>query len=198
MRQQARGNTKNARSRLTPRASRLLSVVSHSAAQTRRWGTKLGRLLRGGEIVGLIGELGAGKTCFVRGIAEGLEVGKEAWVRSPTFTLINEYDGRLPLFHIDLFRIAGESELGELDLPGYLFAEGVSVIEWFNHLPEGEVREWLLVNFNYVNRSTRKLTFTPYGDRHEEIIKGLRHSSRASKHPGFQAGGLGGEKARRP
>jgi len=72
-------------------------VVSRSARQTLNLGRKLGKLAQGGEIIGLIGELGAGKTCFVRGVADGADVGKEAWVRSPTFTLINEYQGRLPV-----------------------------------------------------------------------------------------------------
>lgn len=179
MRQQARGNTKNARSRLTPHASRLLSVVTRSAAQTRRWGTKLGRLLKGGEIVGLIGELGAGKTCFVRGMAEGLEVGQEAWIRSPTFTLINEYDGRLPLFHIDLFRLTSEGDFGELDLRDYLFSEGVSVIEWFDHLPEGEVGECLQIHFHHVGGSQRKLIFTAHGERYEEIVQALGTKQKA-------------------
>src|SRR5881628_881333 len=99
-------------SRLAPHASRL-AVVTRSAVQTRNWGKRLGKLISGGEIIGLTGELGSGKTCFVRGIAEGLDVGKEAWIRSPTFTLINEYDGRLPLYHIDLYSIGGAQELDE-------------------------------------------------------------------------------------
>jgi tRNA threonylcarbamoyladenosine biosynthesis protein TsaE len=80
----------------------LCTVVSKSARQTMSWGKKLGKLIQGGEIIGLVGELGAGKTCFVRGFAEGIGVGKDAWVRSPTFTLINEYNGRLPVYHIGL------------------------------------------------------------------------------------------------
>jgi tRNA threonylcarbamoyladenosine biosynthesis protein TsaE len=62
------------------------AVISPSAEHTRNWGIRLGKLLRGGEIIGLVGELGAGKTCFVRGLAEGLEVSQKAWIRSPTFT----------------------------------------------------------------------------------------------------------------
>src|SRR4051812_33243180 len=110
------------------------TVVSRSAAATRVLGKKLGRLLKGGEIIGLTGELGSGKTCFVRGVAEGVGVGKEAWVRSPTFTLINEYDGRLPVYHIDLYRISVAQELEELNLREYLYSDGVSLIEWFENM----------------------------------------------------------------
>ncbi|MBI2986065.1 MAG: tRNA (adenosine(37)-N6)-threonylcarbamoyltransferase complex ATPase subunit type 1 TsaE [Deltaproteobacteria bacterium] len=180
MRQQARGNRKNARSRLTPHASRPLSVVTRSAAQTRRWGRKLGRLLKGGGIVGLSGELGSGKTCFVRGMAGGLEVGKEAWIRSPSFTLINEYHGRLPFYHIDLYRVEDRRALEELNLRDYLFSDGVSVIEWFEHLPAGEVEEYLHVAFAHANGNRRTLTFTPYGEHYEEIIKQLGDFQRSA------------------
>ncbi len=88
----------------------------------------MGRLLGGGEIIGLTGELGSGKTCFVKGLAQGVDVDKGAWVRSPTFTLINEYDGRVPLFHVDLYRISSMREMEELSLRELLYSEGVSVI----------------------------------------------------------------------
>jgi len=155
-------------------AMKSLSAASQSEAQTRDWGRRLGRLLQGGEIIGLTGELGSGKTCFVRGLAEGLEVDEKAWVRSPSFTLINEYDGRLPLFHIDLFRIAGAREMEELNLRDYLFATGVSVVEWFERLPAEEVEEYLHIAFAYADGSKRRLKFTAHGDRYEKIIKGLK------------------------
>jgi tRNA threonylcarbamoyladenosine biosynthesis protein TsaE len=133
----------------------------------------LGRLLTGGEIIGLTGELGSGKTCFARGVAEGLDVGKEAWIRSPTFTLINEYDGRLAMYHIDLYRIGNARELEELNLREYLFSGGVSVVEWFEHLPPREVDEWLQVSFEHDKANQRSLTFTAHGRQYEEIVKTL-------------------------
>lgn len=117
--------------------------------------------------------MGGGKTCFVRGMAEGLEVGKEAWIRSPSFTLINEYHGRLPLYHIDLYRVENRRELEELNLLDYLFSDGVSAVEWFEHLPAGEVQEYLHVAFTHANGNRRKLTFTAYGKRYEKMLDGL-------------------------
>ena len=149
-------------------------VLSRSAAQTRSWGRKLGKLLRGGEIVGLTGELGSGKTCFVRGVAEGLGVGKEAWVRSPTFTLINEYDGRLPLYHIDLYRIGGAKELEELNLRDYLYSDGAAVVEWFEHLPKEEVDEYLGIDFEHGGGNKRKLMFAAHGRQYERIVDRLK------------------------
>ena len=165
---------KHEHERRTRTTTGAFSVVTRSSLQTHNWGRKLGRLLAGGEIIGLSGELGSGKSCFVRGMAEGLEVGKEAWIRSPTFTLINEHQGRLPLYHIDLYRVESRREMEELNLPDYLFSDGVSVIEWFEHLPAGEVEEHLRVAFAHANGNKRKLTFTAHGKRYDKIIAGLR------------------------
>ena len=150
------------------------AVISRSAEHTRSLGIRLGRLLQGGEIIGLVGELGAGKTCFVRGLTEGLEVSRDTWIRSPTFTLVNEYQGRLPIYHIDLYRIESTGELQELNLREYLYSNGVSLIEWFEYLPAGEVEDHLEVELAYGEGSKRQLTFLPHGARYEDLIKALQ------------------------
>ncbi len=149
------------------------SVLSRSVRQTQSLGARLGKLLTGGEIIGLIGELGAGKTCFVRGMAEGLEVGPKAWIRSPTFTLINEYHGRLPVYHIDLYRVASCDQLESLNLREYLYSDGVSLVEWFEHLPAGEVDEYMEVKLAYANGSRREITFSTHGARYAAIVEAL-------------------------
>ena len=149
-------------------------VLSRSYTQTQAWGRRVGRLLGGREIIGLTGELGSGKTCFVRGLARGLEVGKEAWVRSPTFSLINEYDGRLPLYHIDLYRLADVDEIEELNLREVLFSDGVSVIEWVERLPLAEIDEHLQIVFSYGSGAQRQLDFMAFGSHYEKIINQLK------------------------
>ena len=151
-------------------------VLSRSSAQTQSWGRKLGKLLGGGEIIGLTGELGSGKTCFVRGLAQGVDVNKGAWVRSPTFTLINEYEGRVPLFHVDLYRLSSVTEMEELSLREYFFSDGVSVIEWFERLPEDEVDEYLQIQFDHEEGNKRRLTFTTHGSRYEAMVGKLQKS----------------------
>jgi tRNA threonylcarbamoyladenosine biosynthesis protein TsaE len=151
-------------------------VLTRSPRQTMNWGAKLGKLLQGGEIIALIGELGTGKTCFVRGVTRGLEVRSDAWIRSPTFTLINEYHGRLPVYHIDLYRVETRSQLEGLNLRECLYSDGVSLIEWFDHLPAGEADEYLELRIAYANGAKRELNFTAHGERYERIIDGLRES----------------------
>jgi tRNA threonylcarbamoyladenosine biosynthesis protein TsaE len=150
------------------------SVLTGSPRQTMSWGTRLGKILEGGEIIALIGELGAGKTCFVRGVTKSLEVGKDSWIRSPSFTLINEYHGRLPVYHIDLYRIETRAQLEGLNLREYLYSDGVSLIEWFENLPAEEVDEYLELRIAYTDGNRRQLTFSPHGERYEEIIESLR------------------------
>jgi tRNA threonylcarbamoyladenosine biosynthesis protein TsaE len=155
------------------------SVVSLSPRQTRSWGVKLGKLLKGSEIIGLIGELGTGKTCLVRGMAEGLDVERDAWIRSPTFTLINEYQGRVPVYHVDLYRVESRDEMEGLNLREYFYSDGVSLVEWFEHLPGGEVEEYLEVKLEYTDGDKRRLTFTPHGEWYERLLTDLKGSRTA-------------------
>ena len=155
-------------------------VSSNSSRKTMSWGRKLGTLAQGGEIIGLVGELGTGKTTFTRGFAAGAGVGKDAWVRSPTFTLINEYHGRLPIYHIDLYRIGKAEEIDALNLREYLYSTGVSLIEWFEYLPAGEVDEYLKIEMTHAGRTERELTFVAHGERYEEILEKLRDRFSAS------------------
>jgi tRNA threonylcarbamoyladenosine biosynthesis protein TsaE len=150
------------------------SIVSRSEKQTKNLGKKLAQLLEGGEIIGLNGELGAGKTCFVRGVAEGLGVGHSTWIRSPTFTLINEYHGRLPVYHIDLYRVSDHTQQEDLNLREYLYGDGVSLVEWFEYLPANEGEEFLEVSFAHGEANLRSLTFAAHGERYERILCSLK------------------------
>jgi tRNA threonylcarbamoyladenosine biosynthesis protein TsaE len=153
------------------------TVMARSSRKTMSLGEKLGELVQGGEIIGLVGELGAGKTCFVRGFAAGAKVGKDAWVRSPTFTLINEYQGRLPVYHIDLYRVGKHEELGALNLREYLYSYGVSLIEWFEYLPVEEVDDYLEVKIVHAGGRKRVITFVAHGARYERLLEALKKKS---------------------
>lgn len=122
----------------------MASITSHNPADTFAAGCTLAPTLRIGDVLALCGDLGAGKTQFVKGLAEGLEIKSE--VTSPTFTLIHEYGGGLlPLFHIDLYRLETPGEALQLGLDEYLSPSGVTVIEWADKFPEllPEAARWI-------------------------------------------------------
>ena len=147
-------------------------VRTASADETKAWGERLACLLFPGSVIGLEGELGVGKTCFVKGLATGLGIDEDE-VYSPTFTLIAEhYRGKVPLYHIDLYRLEG-AEIEELGLDEYLFGQGVAAIEWFRFLPAGTVDAYLLVSLTFVNEEERVLTLTPRGERYEQVVQSL-------------------------
>jgi tRNA threonylcarbamoyladenosine biosynthesis protein TsaE len=102
--------------------------VSRAPAETEAAGEALGRTLGPGDVVALTGELGAGKTCFIQGMVRGLGVTTPA--TSPTFVLVNEYRGRLPVHHVDAYRTTGAVELADIGLEELMGGEGVTVIEW--------------------------------------------------------------------
>ncbi len=147
-------------------------IHTASAAETKAWGARLARLLFPGAVIGLEGELGAGKTCFVKGLATGLGINEEE-IYSPTFTLIAEhYRGRIPLYHIDLYRLEGAG-IEELGVDEYLFGYGVSAIEWFRFLPVGTVAEYLLVSLVFVNEAGRILRLAAWGEKYERVLETL-------------------------
>ena len=102
--------------------------VSESPEKTQGIGIKLGSLARAGDVFLLVGSLGVGKTCLAQGIAWGL--GIKEYASSPSFVIVKEYQGRLPLYHIDLYRLDEIDEIAELGLDEYLYGEGVCVVEW--------------------------------------------------------------------
>lgn len=122
-------------------AGSFFRVVSNSEQDTYNWGKRLADFLKPGDVIALYGELGSGKTVFIQGICAGLEV--HDYVTSPSFTLIQEYQGRMPVFHFDFYRLTSEREVEELDIHSYWESEGVSLIEWADRgesfLPKGSI-----------------------------------------------------------
>jgi tRNA threonylcarbamoyladenosine biosynthesis protein TsaE len=148
-------------------------LQTKSASETIRIGRSIGSRLRSGDVVALVGELGAGKTQFIKGLAAGLGVGKPAYVSSPSFTLINEYPGGIPLYHIDLFRLGGEKEAEDLGLEDYFQGGGITVIEWADKIPSLLPEEMLLIHIAYTGKTTRTLEIIGKGKRYEDLVKEL-------------------------
>jgi tRNA threonylcarbamoyladenosine biosynthesis protein TsaE len=123
--------------------------VLRDAIQTRRVARALGEVVDRGRVLALTGPLGAGKTTFVQGLAEGLEVSPNDYVRSPTFALIHEHAARIPLYHIDLYRIEDYDALENLGLDEYLEAKGVCAVEWFDKFRGDWPPETIEINIDY-------------------------------------------------
>ncbi len=149
----------------------VLTLRSSSARETKAWGRRLASLLTGGEVLGFSGELGAGKTCFIKGLARGLHLQEER-ILSPTFTMIQEHQGRLPLYHIDLYRL-DETDLDELGLRDYLFSSGVAAVEWFERLREADDLNCLQIRISYDGANCRKIELTASDDRYAALLQRL-------------------------
>ncbi|MCA1797627.1 MAG: tRNA (adenosine(37)-N6)-threonylcarbamoyltransferase complex ATPase subunit type 1 TsaE [Geobacteraceae bacterium] len=116
----------------------LFTYTSNSEEDTRRFGAELGHMLEPGTLVLLRGELGAGKTCLSGAVAKGAGVSPDTAVTSPTYTLMQEYRGRCPIYHFDLYRLSDPDELHELGFDEFLHGAGIALVEWPERYPELE------------------------------------------------------------
>jgi tRNA threonylcarbamoyladenosine biosynthesis protein TsaE len=145
----------------------IATLESLSPAETRRLGRRLAALLQPGDVLLLQGELGAGKTCFAQGIGAGLRV-KEA-VKSSSFVLVNEYSGRLHVYHADLFRLEDPQEVFELGLEENA-ADGLLLVEWPDRAPQEMPPDHLLVRFETTGDKSRRISFEAHGERYERLL----------------------------
>jgi tRNA threonylcarbamoyladenosine biosynthesis protein TsaE len=147
-------------------------VFSNSPAATSDLGRKIGERLERGSIIALIGELGCGKTLFTRGICRGLEVPLRL-VNSPTFILVNEYRGRLPVFHLDLYRLGGEADVVEMGIMDYLARaeSGAMIIEWAEKILTLLPADLLKVEFRVISARERILEFATTHQKYESLFK---------------------------
>jgi tRNA threonylcarbamoyladenosine biosynthesis protein TsaE len=148
-------------------------IISHSPAETIAIGCGLGKLLQPGDVLCLAGGLGAGKTCLARGIAIGLGA-DEARVSSPTFVLAQEYRGRIPMYHLDLYRLTSAEEVEEAGLDEYVGGDGVAVIEWPDVYSPLLNMDRLTVEIRTTAAFERELVLTPQGDRYRSILEEMR------------------------
>ena len=158
-------------------------LSSDSPDQTYTWGRALGMLLNRGDVVALVGELGAGKTTLTQGIIRGLGVAEDYYIGSPTFTLINEYEGRVPVYHLDFYRIESPSEVVHLGLEEYLDGDGVAIIEWADKIEALLPEEHMMVQLAYVDYHVRTLDIMSTGPRYEIVVAELARTVSAVTGP---------------
>lgn len=142
-------------------------IVTYSTEETDSIAFKIGELVSKNMVITLEGDLGAGKTTFSKGLARGLGVTKN--VNSPTFTIIKEYKGRLPLYHMDVYRI--EDEFEDLGFHEYFEGNGVTIVEWAHLIQDQLPTELLAIQILYQNEHERKIIFNPKGEKYVELCK---------------------------
>ncbi len=145
-------------------------IQSKSASETVRLGKSIGSRLLPGDVVALVGELGTGKTQFIKGLAAGAGIRNPTYISSPSFTLINEYPGKITFYHIDLYRLSKEKEAEELGLEDYFQGKGITAIEWADKIPSHLPEELLLIRIAYTGRNTRSLEISGKGTRYLNLI----------------------------
>ena len=150
-----------------------LEFTSQCESQTQALGRAIGLASRAGDVVGLIGELGAGKTRLAKGVAAGLEVAEQGKVRSPTFVLIREHVGRLRLFHVDAYRLSGAGELASLGFEEILGQGGLTVVEWADHVADGLPADRLSLHLNITGPNSRGISVSCSGAGSRALLESL-------------------------
>ena len=145
-------------------------MFSHNEEELIQWGQRLGKSLQAGDVLVLTGDLGAGKTTFTKGLALGLGISQ--MIKSPTYTIVREYEGRLPLYHLDVYRIGDDPD--SIDLDDFLFGEGVTVIEWGELLGENLPEDCLKLSL-LKKEDGRELVFEAKVTRAQELLEGLQN-----------------------
>jgi tRNA threonylcarbamoyladenosine biosynthesis protein TsaE len=141
--------------------------ITTDSEETSQFAARLAGFLQPGDVIALEGDLGAGKTTFTKGLAKGLEIKKT--VNSPTFTIIKEYKGKLPLYHMDVYRVADAYE--DLGFDEYFEGDGVTVVEWAHLIEEQLPQERLTIYLYREEGDQRRMVFVPRGKRYEQLCK---------------------------
>ena len=149
-----------------------MKLTSYSPEETQRLGKELGYLAQAGDVILLVGNLGAGKTCLTQGIAWGLNI--DGYARSPSFVVMNEYRGRLPMYHIDLYRLDNIAEIADLGLDDYLYGKGLCVVEWADKALDLMPPQNLLIKIDLLGDNERKLELNTHGQRYTEMLADIK------------------------
>ncbi|MEJ8767412.1 tRNA (adenosine(37)-N6)-threonylcarbamoyltransferase complex ATPase subunit type 1 TsaE [Oceanobacillus sp. HCA-5259] len=149
----------------------VVELIAHSLEETEKIAMKLANFLRPGDTLTLEGELGSGKTTFTKGLAKGLGVTRN--VNSPTFTIVKQYKGRIPLYHMDVYRLEDSDE--DIGFSEYFHGDGVSVVEWAKFIEDYLPEERLEINIEYTDDDqTRKLKLKALGDHYSSILHEMK------------------------
>lgn len=152
---------------------KILTFKSVSVEETIRFGKKLGMLLAPGDVIALVGELGAGKTTLVKGIVQGLGITDKRIVKSPTFALVQKYEGRIPIYHFDAYRLEDAQEMLDIGSDEMIYGNGVAIVEWADKVSGCLPKEYLKITLTAVSENERNIEICGYGSRYGKMINSL-------------------------
>ena len=139
--------------------------ITKSANETHKLGYAIGRILEGGDVLSFWGGLGVGKTCMIQGIARGLDVPENIYIKSPTFVILNQYKGKVPVYHFDFYRINNVCEAMDLGCEEYFFSRGVTLIEWSENIISLLPEEYIKINMAWVSNLERRIEILGIGSK---------------------------------
>ena len=148
-------------------------LETESPEETQKIAKLIGKVVPEDTVIELYGDLGSGKTTFVQGLAKGLEVPEDYYITSPTYSIINEYPGRLPFYHMDLYRISDFDELYEIGFEEILEQKGVIAIEWPERLPDDFFKSYIKINMEIMESDARRISVITYGLKLPDLIQKL-------------------------
>ncbi len=151
----------------------MLVLETHSPEETEQLGACLGSRLLRGDVVALSGELGGGKTCFIRGVVRGVHPDAADQVASPTYALMHHYDGVPPIYHYDCYRLRGAEDAFEIGLTDQLAGNGICLVEWPERIGSELPAERLDIRFEYAGENCRRIMFLPFGAHAHELVARL-------------------------
>ena len=150
-----------------------IEIIDLTAMQ--KLGEAFGKLAKASDIICLDGDLGAGKTTFTQALARGLHVSKDQYVSSPSFAILHEYLGRIPLYHMDFYRLNSYDEIYDLGFDEFIFGTGISVIEWFKRMGEDLPEERIEIHISITGENSRNIRLVPFGSEwHHRIPQILK------------------------
>lgn len=154
----------------------MLTIETRSPLETEAWGARLGSRLRSGDLVTLSGELGGGKTCFVRGVVQGASPESAEQVASPTYALMHQYGNQPPIYHFDCYRLRGADDALEIGLADHLTADGICLVEWPERISAALPQDRLEIRFEHSDETSRQISVIPHGVRARELVVQLQQT----------------------
>jgi len=148
-----------------------MNFITNTVEETIELGKKIGRNLKPGDIICIDGDLGSGKTHLTKGIALGLDI--DEYITSPTFNIVNEYEGRIKLYHFDVYRVNDPDEIAAIGFDEYIFSDAVSVIEWSDYIKELIPDEHIQINISNDSETRRSINIQFFGKRYDNIKEAL-------------------------